>query len=545
MKLKNISVRWRIFLLLGIIFFFFIAVVGTSSLFLHNVSLRTETLYTKAFVSACNTTSDLRAGLIEIQRKFEGTLLKKDITMIDIIKEEFEDYFRKAEELLAYVERGIGAEEKENFLSLKNLLFEYKTDAQENFFPAVESEDFKAAESIFFNLSEKYERIINLLSIITASVTLGVEAEVNKTKEGNRNIIIILGLASLLIIGLSIGIAFGISRSIILPLKQISTFPQMIIRANMWDLTHKIQYSAKDEIGVVAQSMNSFIDRLKEVTGTMVESSRNLGSIANNLRDISKIILDMTNRNTDMAAQLSNSVEEMVATLKEIIKNSEVTSEQVKTTQEIVMTGIKAVTNLIDQVKVVEEVFKTVYNLFEKMRAEFKNMQKIISILEDITVQTNLLSLNASIEASRAGEHGKGFAVVAEEVRKLAQRTADFLKNIQLTMSKIDGEVESTYGAIEEGKKIIIQSVEISRKTAENLSVMKDQLTKQLQAIREISAMATQKRRTVDILSEMAVAAASYSQQVLDNIHKLSSNVQQIYGVSKEIEELTSTFKIK
>ena len=545
--MKNLKVGIRIFLAFLAVFASIIFLVSLFIFSIRRADKNSDRIYGEFFVVSQNV-NDMKSTLISVHNSIQQILIERDSSMADIVREDVEDNLQIVSDILDTIRGGTEGEKEadkeivELVDNISSILDEYRVLLDE-FFSEVEIENFEGAEAVFSKIAEKYSDMMNVISLITSHITEMVKSGVEEVRRENRKLEFFVLVFSLVVILLSIFFVFLVSRSITDPLQKISRFPQEVISRERWDISKRIEIRTQDELGYVARSFNIFMDKLSEVSGTMVSSSSRLVKISNALGEISRSVLELSERNMEIAEQLSTSMEEMTTALKEIAGRAESISSQVKTTQEIVLTGIQAVSNLIGQVDTIQKVFYTIDSLFKEMRSEFGNILKTIDTLEDIAEQTNLLSLNASIEAARAGEQGRGFTVVAEEVRKLAGRTQELLREIQGVVGKVDENIEKTYASIEEAEKVVSQSIEISKKTTEDLEKMKNFLIDQLKNVEEISGVVTEKTKVVDMLSEMAVKSSSFSHKVAENMKSLNEKVKDIHNVSEEIEKVVSVFK--
>ena len=302
------------------------------------------------------------------------------------------------------------------------------------------------------------------------------------------NGLIIGGASVATIIGFLV--ALIITRAITRPVTKGVEFAQLVADG---DLRQKLDIDQKDEIGQLANALNTMVDKLKDVVANVQTAADN---VASGSQELSASSEEMSQGSTEQAAaaeEASSSMEQMAANIRQNADNAMQTEKIAIKSAQDAQEGGKAVTETVGAMKQIAEK---------------------INIIEEIARQTNLLALNAAIEAARAGEHGKGFAVVAAEVRKLAERSQNAA-----------GEIGELSG----------RSVDIAEKAGEMLARMVPDIQRTAELVQEISAAskeqdtgAEQVNQAIQQLDQVIQQNASASEEMASTSEELSSQAEQL-----------------
>ena len=300
--------------------------------------------------------------------------------------------------------------------------------------------------------------------------------------------LIIGGAIAAVVLGLLVAVA--ITRAITRPVSKGVAFARSVAEG---DLTRRLDVDQKDEIGQLANALNTMVDKLKDVVANVQTAADN---VASGSQELSASSEEMSQGSTEQAAaaeEASSSMEQMAANIRQNADNALQTEKIAIKSAQDAQEGGKAVTETVGAMKQIAEK---------------------INIIEEIARQTNLLALNAAIEAARAGEHGKGFAVVAAEVRKLAERSQNAA-----------GEIGELSG----------RSVDIAEKAGEMLARMVPDIQRTAELVQEISAAskeqdtgAEQVNQAIQQLDQVIQQNASASEEMASTSEELSSQAEQL-----------------
>ncbi len=310
------------------------------------------------------------------------------------------------------------------------------------------------------------------------------------------------------------------------------------------DLTRRLTIDRHDESGSLAKSFNRFLDNMKTIVERINQNSIQVASSAEQLNRTSASIVEGTERGASQSTSIAIACEEMAATSSEISKNclravdiSKHASETARSGSEVVGNAVRSITRIAEKV---QESARTV----ESLGTRSDQIGAIVATIEDIADQTNLLALNAAIEAARAGEQGRGFAVVADEVRALAERTTKATHEIGRMIKAIQQETQSAVAAMVEGVREVERGTEDASQSGKALEAILAQVGDVTSQINQIAVAAEQQTATTNEISKGMHQISEVVSNASDSSQQTAVAASHLAGMAAELKQIVAQFRM-
>ena len=309
------------------------------------------------------------------------------------------------------------------------------------------------------------------------------------------------------------------------------------------DLLLTIEYNEKYENSLLA-NMKIMVEKMKKVMGDVKSTADNLASASQELSASAEQMSRGVSEQSGRATQIATASTEMSQTIVDVAKNSSNIASSASDTVKVADSGKAIVTKSVEEVQAIAETVNESAKLVSSLGERSKQIGDIVSVIKDIADQTNLLALNAAIEAARAGEQGRGFAVVADEVRKLAERTAKATSEISGMIKSIQEEMEQAVVSMEDGTKRVETGVEFSAQAGEALQNIVGSVSELQMMVQQIATATEEMSTASEQISGDIDTIASVSKETSvssDEISKASSDLAHLAG---NLQTVVGMFKV-
>ena len=310
------------------------------------------------------------------------------------------------------------------------------------------------------------------------------------------------------------------------------------------DLTLTMPIDHNDEVGNIAQNINVVISKFRQTITNITDMSDAVQANSQLIASTVETGKSMSERQKSETTQAAAAVEEMTMALSEVAKNTSEASEYTQKANEFAEQGKGIVSNTIEQIRTLSSEFEATSTVINELAEETNKVGGVLVVIKSIAEQTNLLALNAAIEAARAGEQGRGFAVVADEVRSLAQRTQESTAEIEEMVSSLQNKASKAIESIESGAKRLATTTT----TVETADAALIHIVDSIASLENLTAMiasATEEQASVSgEISRNIVNIDQSSESVAEGFNELSSSAERMNTASSEMIESVRSFKV-
>ncbi|MFT6122597.1 MAG: methyl-accepting chemotaxis protein [Oleiphilaceae bacterium] len=310
------------------------------------------------------------------------------------------------------------------------------------------------------------------------------------------------------------------------------------------ELSQRIPVNGSDELGSTALNFNSFMDKLSGIVRSIMNVSNPLLETANDLDSNTQQVRSVTDQLSTKAREAKQAMDEITQSISEISASASAASVAMQDTEDRTNKGLEIVNSTISNSKDLNSQIINAAELVERLAKDTENVAKILDVISSIAEQTNLLALNAAIEAARAGEQGRGFAVVADEVRALASKTGDATTEIRSVLNRLEAAAVSTVSAMQSAKGQSEMSEKCAIETGDYLEQIKNEVEQANVMNTTIAAATEEQTMVVASVSEIITAMVDSVESTEVSFSELAVLANKLLSASDSLKDSTSQFKL-
>lgn len=513
---------------------------------------------------------EIKADFLNIQRLALRIVLETDPREMDQLETKVNEVIEHIQKSQSAYEPLISSkEERERFDAfLKEE--QHIADLFPSLVKAGKANDFGAANKIAGEMkvpfNEALDTVSRLVEINTSEVEKAALASVRLNESGTT----LVNVISLVALVFGMAVFWVIPRMIVKPIVHMSMFAKRIASG---DLTvERIRVKNKDEIGELAASFNDMADSLRMLIREVGRSAEHVAASAEELTTSSgqisatseQIALTMEEVSAGTMKQASSidesakSMNELSAGVRQIAGNAESATNAAIEASELAEVGDETIRTTVSQMNSIQDTVSELAQAVQRLGTRSQEIGQIVEVITAIASQTNLLSLNAAIEAARVGEHGSGFAIVATEVRKLAEQSANSAEQIAQLIADIQAETGHAVHIMEKGTQEVAAGISAVNTAGEAFGQIRNSVNAAAHQIQEVSAASQQMSagtaqvvHSIDVIAGIAENASSGAQQVssaleeqVASMEDIASSADALAALSEDLQSAIKQFKV-
>lgn len=310
------------------------------------------------------------------------------------------------------------------------------------------------------------------------------------------------------------------------------------------DLTKRLEIKTNDELGELAGWFNLFIKNLNAVISKIAGVSIKLASASEEMSTSATQIAKGSEAQTSRTSQVATASHEMSATIVDVAKNAADAADAAKKANEVASNSREIIEKSINSINSISETTKETSHIITTLGNRSQEIGNIINVIDDIASQTNLLALNAAIEAARAGEQGRGFAVVADEVRKLAEKTTKATDEIEKMIKMIQQDTEKALSSMDNEIKAVEEGVKFTENAGTALKGIMKEMLEVTNTIQQIAAATEEQSAAADEISGDVEAVAGLSKEASTGARQIGTASQEVAQLASNLLSTVESFKL-
>lgn len=334
----------------------------------------------------------------------------------------------------------------------------------------------------------------------------------------------------------------GVLDAVVLPIEEGSKVLQVMATG---DFTQRVNGSYKGDLQVIKNSINTLGDSVGQIIFDVTNAVQATASASNQISSSSEEMAAGAQEQSSQTSEVASAIEEMTKTIMETTRYASNAAESAKNAGTIAREGGNVVNDTISGMNQLAEVVRTSAEKVQTLGKNSDQIGEIVQVIDDIADQTNLLALNAAIEAARAGEQGRGFAVVADEVRKLAERTTKATKEIAIMIKQIQHDTVEAVHSMNKGTEAVEKGKTSAQKAGESLKQIIKGSEEVVDMVNQVAAASEEQSSAAEQISKNIDGINNVAHESAQGIQQIAKASEDLSNLTVNLQELVSKFRIE
>ena len=384
-------------------------------------------------------------------------------------------------------------------------------------------------------LNEQLREIVHIENRLSAKKVERTQANIALIQKEMLVVIVIAVLVGSVL-------AWIISRSVTHPLRQLQGFVQEV--SSDYDFTRRMPVSSDDEIGQTLKAINGLLDTLqasfRQVLDVVSQVTTSVEHLSGASREMSSISHSVSESSSSMAA----GVEQVTVSISHVAERSDECDRTAREAGRLATAGGEVIESTITSINEIATRVRAAAEQIDELKGRTESIGAVVNVIKDIADQTNLLALNAAIEAARAGEQGRGFAVVADEVRKLAERTASSTQEIIETINAIQSGANATVSAMGQTVHDVDTGVTQAQKASVAIQDIRASADRVVEQVSDISTAMREQSSASSLMAQQVERVAQMSEESSETATKTADEGKRLHELSQSLDQAIRRYRV-
>jgi methyl-accepting chemotaxis protein len=396
------------------------------------------------------------------------------------------------------------------------------------------AEQLQQQKQVYLQLVAQIEQLLGQVE-----QALGAQRQAMQAAQRASSALILLAAALALLVGL--GAALAISLAIVRPLKRVIGLAERIAAG---DLSTRIEIDRRDEIGQLLGAMQNMAGNLREMVGRLQGGVTQLSSSAQSLSAVTEQTRQGVNGQKLETDQVATAMSQMTATVHEVARNAEAAAASTEQADRRVDSGSQVVRQTLQRIDQLAGAMDATTASIQRLSQDTQRIDAVLEVIKNVAEQTNLLALNAAIEAARAGEQGRGFAVVADEVRALAKRTQQSTAEIEALIAALREGSRRAVVDMAQSASLVSQTVEDANQTKGALAAIAEAVALIFEMNQQIAAAAEQQTAVAEEINRSVTSIRDIADQSASAMEQTAASSIQLAELGRELQGMAGQFRL-